>query len=62
PAYYNRGTRFYFNLRYKPTRALTVEARIAQTYWANQKTFGSGLEEIAGPARTQLTLQTKVQF
>lgn len=62
PAYYNRGSRFYLNVRYRPTRALTLEGRISQTYWANQKTFGSGLEEIQGPARSQATLQMKLQF
>ncbi len=62
PAYYNRGSRFYLNVRYRPVRALTIEGRISQTYWANQKVFGSGLEEIRGPARTQATMQVKIQF
>jgi hypothetical protein len=62
PAYYNRGTRFYLNLRYRPARAFTFEVRFAQTYWANQKTIGSGLEEIDGPVRTELRAQVKYQF
>ena len=62
PAYYNRGSRFYLNVRYRPVRALTIEGRISQTYWANQKVFGSGLEQIQGPARTQATMQLKLQF
>ncbi len=62
PAYYNRGSRFYLNVRYRPIRALTIEGRISQTYWANQKVFGSGLEQINGPARTQATVQVRVQF
>lgn len=62
PAYYNRGSRFYFNVRYRPVRALTIEGRIAQTYWANQKVFGSGLDQIDRPARTQATVQLKLQF
>ncbi|MCB0585909.1 MAG: helix-hairpin-helix domain-containing protein [Phaeodactylibacter sp.] len=62
PAYYNRGTRFYFNLRYRGIRNLTLEARIAQTYWKNQNTIGSGLEEVAGQRRTQVSAQVKFKF
>lgn len=62
PAYYNKGSRFYFNLRYRPVKALTLEARIAQTFWSDQPTIGSGLEEIDGQVRTQLSAQIKYQF
>lgn len=62
PAYYNRGSRFYLNLRYKGIRNLTLEARIAQTYWWDQDSFGSGLEEINGPVRTQVAAQIRYKF
>lgn len=62
PAYYNRGSRFYLNLRYKEIRNLTLEARIAQTYWWDQDSFGSGLEEINGPVRTQVAAQIRYKF
>lgn len=62
PAYYNRGSRFYFNLRYKGIRNMTIEARFAQLYWSDQETIGSGLEEINGPVRTELGAQIKYQF
>jgi hypothetical protein len=62
PAYYNKGSRFYFNLRYRPIKALTIEGRIAQTFWSNQPTIGSGTEEIDGPVRTQVSAQIKYQF
>ena len=62
PAYYNKGSRFYFNLRYRPFKGLTLEGRIAQTYWSNRNTIGSGLEEINGPVRTQVSAQVKYQF
>ncbi len=62
PAYYNKGSRFYFNLRFRPIKALTIEGRIAQTFWSNQPTIGSGTEEIDGPVRTQLSAQVKYQF
>ena len=62
PAYYNRGTRFYLNLRYRATRSLTVEGRIAQTFWKNQPTIGSSLEQIDGQTRTQASAQIRFQF
>lgn len=62
PAYYNRGTRFYLNLRYRATRSLTVEGRIAQTFWKNQPSIGSSLEQIDGQTRTQASAQIRYQF
>jgi hypothetical protein len=61
-AYYHRGTRFYINLRYRPYKPLTLELRIAQTYWANQRSMGSGLEKLEGPVRTQAAMQLRYQF
>jgi len=62
PAYYNRGTRFYFNLRYRGIRNLTLEARYAQTFWANQNSFGSGATEILGQVRSMVSAQVKYRF
>ena len=62
PAYYNKGTRFYLNLRYRGIRNLTIEGRFAQTFWQNRDSFGSGLEEINGPSRSQVGAQIKWQF
>ncbi len=62
PAYYNRGTRFYINIRYRLSRNITLEGRIAQTYWANQPTIGSGTEAINGQNRTQVSAQLRWKF
>ncbi len=62
PAYYNRGTRFYLNVRCRVGRNLTVEGRIEQTYWKNQPSIGSSLEEIAGQNRTQASGQIRYRF
>lgn len=62
PPYYERGTRFYLNLRYRPTPALTLELRFAQTFRAGQPGIGSGLEAIDGSVRTELSAQVKYQF
>lgn len=62
PAYYNRGTRFYFNLRYRGIRNLTLEARYAQTFWSNQDKIGSGPTEIAGQVQSSVSAQVKYSF
>lgn len=62
PAYYNRGTRFYLNLRYRPVQALTLEFRFAQTFRPGEESIGSGQEASEGPVRTELGAQVKVQF
>ncbi len=62
PAYAYKGTRFYFNLRYKGIRNMTLEARFAQTYLRDFDVFGSGLEEIEGHTRTEVKVQMKYKF
>jgi hypothetical protein len=62
PAYYNQGSRFYLNLRYKGIRNMIIEARYARTFWANADTIGSGLESTGQPTRTELGAQIKIKF
>ncbi|MEM6320326.1 MAG: helix-hairpin-helix domain-containing protein [Bacteroidota bacterium] len=62
PAYYNKGTRFYANLKYRARRHLTLEARFAQTYWANQDGFSSGNNRVDGPTRSEVKVQVRWRF
>lgn len=62
PAYFNKGSRFYLNLRYKGIRNMTIEGRIAQTYFSNQDSVGTGLDEIAGNKRTEIRMQIRYSF
>lgn len=62
PAYFNRGSRTYLNLRYRINRNLTAECRIAQTFINNQESIGSGLDEIAGNKRTDVKAQLRFKF
>ena len=62
PAYYDTGTRFYFNLRYRASRWLTLEARYAQTYWSELNVIGSGGNRIEGNTRSEVKAQLKLQF
>lgn len=62
PAYYNRGSRSYINLRYKGIKDMTIEARIAQLHWNNVTTIGSSGEEINGTKKTEVSAQIKYKF
>ena len=62
PAYYHQGKRWYLHLRYKGIRKLMLEGRISRTFWSNQETFGSGLERIDQPQRTQISAQLRYDF
>ncbi len=62
PGYSNRGTRFYINFRYRGIKNMTMELRYSQTYYSNQDVFGSGLEEISLPRRSEIKAQIKYKF
>jgi hypothetical protein len=62
PAYYDQGTRFYINLRYKGIRNLTLEGRFAQTYFSQRDEVGSGFDAVEGQVRTEVAAQMKVKF
>ena len=62
PAYYNKGTRFYANLKYRASQHFILEARYAQTYWANQQSFGSGNSLIESSKKSSVKVQMRWQF
>lgn len=60
PAYYDKGTRFYINLRYQPCKKVVVYCRYAQTKYANKNSIGSGLSTINGNTKSDIKLQIKI--
>ncbi|GAB2958029.1 helix-hairpin-helix domain-containing protein [Hymenobacter coalescens] len=60
PALYGRGTRYYALAEVKINRRLTLWLRYAHTRYRNQKTVGSGLDEIQGPERSDVKAQLRV--
>lgn len=54
PAYYDRGSRFYLNLRYKGIRRLTLEARYANFFFPGNLEIGSGPNATPGNTRSEL--------
>ena len=62
PAYFNKGTRFYVNLKYRAPKHLILEARFAQTFWANQDGFSSGNNRVEGQMRSDVKVQLRWRF
>ena len=62
PPFFDRGYRYYVNLRYRIVRNLTLEGRVSQTRYRNRDQIGSGLETIDGNTRTDLKFQFRYVF
>ncbi len=62
PAYFDKGSRFYLNVRYKGIQNLMIEARYDQTFWTNRDRIGSGLAEIDGSLRSSVWMQLRYRF
>ena len=60
--YYGRGSRFYFNARFRISRLITAELRYSQTFWNDRKTVGTGVAEIVGQKKSELKAQIKLRF
>lgn len=62
PAYYNKGLRYYANLRYRIGRGTDIWFRYAITSYSDLQEIGSGLERIAGNNKSDVKLQLRFQF
>ncbi len=62
PAFAGTGTRAYLVVQKSLGDKLDAWLKIAHTKYRNQQTIGSGLEEIAGPARTDIRCQLRYRF
>lgn len=62
PAYFYQGMRFYFQAKYDIIFGLSIWFRIAQSYFLNRQTIGSGLDEIQGNTRTEIKAQLRYRF
>ncbi len=57
PVFYEKGYRYYLNVNYDITKKLTFWGRIAQYFYPERASVGSGLDEIVGKQRTEVKLQ-----
>ncbi|MBR9921702.1 MAG: helix-hairpin-helix domain-containing protein [Bacteroidetes bacterium] len=62
PAYYDRGSRFYINTRFRATSDLVVEFRFARLFLPNRESIGAGPYKIDSNRRTELKAQIAWKF
>ena len=62
PSFYNKGTRMYLVAKISINKHLDAWFRIAQTFYRNQNSIGSGLAFIDGNTKTDLKVQMMVKF
>ncbi len=62
PVFSGKGYRYYLNLNYDIGRNLTFWVKLAQTYYPDNKTVGSGLDIIQGNRKTDVKLQAMYRF
>lgn len=62
PAYYYRGSRIYFNVRYQYKKWFDAWIKIGQWLYDNRTTIGSGNDEILGNQKTEIRAQIRFSF
>jgi len=62
PAYYYKGSRTYFLVKYRARKNLEYWFRIAHTLYVDRTTMGSGLDLINAPAKTEVKFQIRYTF
>lgn len=62
PSFYGRGVRLALSLRYDVTTNLMLSLKLASVSYFDRDTIGTGLEEIAGQHKTDMTLLFRWKF
>lgn len=62
PAYYSKGTRTYFMIKYSPTNRVDCWLRWSQTYFSDFTEIGQGLDLIEGNRKSDLRLMIRIRF
>lgn len=62
PVFYGKGYRYYLNINYNISKQLTVWGRIAQTFYPDDISVGSALDEIKKQHKTEVKLQLLYKF
>ena len=59
PSFYNKGFRFYINIKYKVSRLFDLWLKYAISKYPNKKTIGTAYEEIQGNKRSEIRVQLR---
>ena len=60
PALQNQGARYFLLINYKFSRKAEFWVKFAHTVYANQKTIGTGLDEVQGNKKSDLKIQLRI--
>jgi len=62
PAFHLNGIRTYLLVKYSPLESMDLWFRLAQTYYSQVESIGSGLNEIPGKTKTEVKVQMQLKF
>lgn len=62
PPLYLKGTRYYVLINWDVVRHVQLYVRYSQTIYDNQKTVGSGLDQINGNSKSEIDAALKIDF
>jgi len=62
PAYYSKGTRTYFNLKYSVSNYIDIWVKYAQTYYSDLDVISSGLSQINGNTKSEIKVQLRIKL
>ena len=62
PAYYSKGTRTYFNLKYSLGNNIDLWLRYSQTYYSDKDVISSGLTQINGNTKSEVKIQLRIRL
>ena len=62
PAYYSKGTRTYFNLKYTVGKFMDIWLRYSQSYYSDLDVISSGLNQINGNTKSEIKIQVRIKF
>jgi len=62
PAYYSKGSRTYFNLKYTLFNFMDIWLRYSQSYYSELDVVSSGLNQINGNTKSEVKVQVRIKF
>lgn len=62
PGYYYKGSKTAFMLKYNLFDKINIWARISHLWFTNQKSIGTGLDEIDGDQKTEVKVQVQIKL
>ena len=62
PVFYNKGSRYYINARFKLNKYMSVWLKWGQLIYSNKDSVGSGLDEINGNKKSEIRVLLSATF